>query len=108
MRKAWVFIHQEKAALFSEIVDEKNKSIKSYTLIYEPTYTGQSVSLTLPTGKKYSFESFPTFFEGLLPEGAQLEALLRQKKIDRRDYFSQLLAVGADMVGAVTVQEVVE
>ena len=34
-----------------------------------------------------------------------LEGLLRQRKIDRKDFFAQLVAVGADTVGAVTVME---
>ncbi len=38
-----------------------------------------------------------------MPEGIQLESLLRRRKIDKTDYFSQLLAVGSDMVGSVTV-----
>jgi len=29
--------------------------------------------------------------------------LLRAKKIDKHDYFSQLLAVGEDVVGAITI-----
>jgi len=41
-----------------------------------------------------------------LPEGIQLEGLLKIRKIDRADYFSQLMAVGNDMVGAVTVEEI--
>ena len=40
-----------------------------------------------------------------MPEGFQLEALLRQRKLDRNDRFGQLLQVGADTVGAVTVNE---
>jgi len=40
-----------------------------------------------------------------LPEGFQLEALLRRKKLDRNDHFGQLLLVGGDTVGAVTVRE---
>ena len=51
----------------------------------------------------YQFDGFPPFFDGLLPEGAQLEALLRQQKLDRDDGFGQLLTVGGDLVGAVTV-----
>jgi serine/threonine-protein kinase HipA len=53
--------------------------------------------------ESYLFDEFPPFFDGLLPEGFQLEALLRQKKIDRNDKFGQLLIIGADTVGAVTV-----
>ena len=44
-------------------------------------------------------------FEGLLPEGMMLEALLRKYKIDRNDYFGQIIMVGQDVVGAVTVEE---
>jgi len=45
-------------------------------------------------------------FEGLLPEGPQLEALLRMHKIDRNNAFRQLVTVGADMVGSLTVKDV--
>ena len=37
-----------------------------------------------------------------------LEGLLKQIKIDKNDYFGQLLAVGGDLVGAVTVKEASE
>jgi serine/threonine-protein kinase HipA len=33
---------------------------------------------------------------------------LKIRKIDKNDYFSQLIAVGEDMVGVVTVTEVKE
>jgi len=51
----------------------------------------------------YRFDRFPPFFDGLLPEGWQLEALLRQAKLDRFDFMGQLRIVGHDAVGAVTV-----
>ena len=54
--------------------------------------------------KKYGYKSFPPFFEGLLPEGVMLEGLLKIAKIDKKDYFSQLIATGNDLVGAVTVK----
>ena len=73
---------------------------------YDPDYEGPPVSLTMPVDRaKHEFEAFPPFFEGLLPEGEMLEGLLRQRKIDRNDLFAQLVAVGADTVGAVTVTE---
>ena len=62
----------------------------------------------MPTTQKvYKFNNFPPFFDGLLPEGIQLEGLLKIKKIDRSDYFSQLIAIGEDTVGAVTVKEII-
>jgi serine/threonine-protein kinase HipA len=60
----------------------------------------------MPVGEKeFEFDRFPPFFDGLLPEGSLLEGLLRLRKIDKFDYLSQLIAVGNDLVGAVTVQE---
>lgn len=72
---------------------------------YLPGYAGLAISLTLPVRSGvYRFPEFPAFFEGLLPEGPQLEALLRKCKLDQKDYFGQLLQVGNDVVGSVTVQ----
>jgi len=57
--------------------------------------------------KEFHFTSFPPFFDGLLPEGIQLDGLLRIKKINKEDYFSQLIATGSDLVGAVSVEEII-
>lgn len=76
----------------------------NYEFQYFPEYAGLAISLTLPVRSQvYVFESFPAFFEGLLPEGPQLEALLRKAKLDDDDFFGQLLQVGGDLVGSVTV-----
>jgi len=83
---------------------EELQAGSEYVFHYDEGYSGPAVSLTMPTlTREYTFASFPPFFDGLLPEGAQLEALLRLNKIDRNDLFSQLVAVGRDLVGAVTV-----
>lgn len=77
----------------------------SYRFYYLPEYFGSPISLAMPVRQEpYDFEKFPPFFDGLLPEGMQLEALIRQNKIDSTDYMEQLKAVGADLVGAVTIQ----
>jgi len=77
-----------------------------WRFVYECGYTGPPVSLSLPVRvEPYLFAAFPPFLEGLLPEGAQLEALLRQLKIDRGDCYRQLIAVGQDVVGALKVIE---
>lgn len=74
---------------------------------YFSEYAGQPVSLTMPVrSEPYAYDCFPPPFEGLLPEGVQLDALLRRHKIDREDSFRQLLAVGADLVGSLTVEPV--
>jgi len=102
MRKAKVFNFGIYAADLIEL--EKGKK---YQLNYKDDYDGQPVSLTMPVKQKiYNFDEFPPFFEGLLPEGIQLEALLRITKIDRSDFFSIILVIGKDLVGSVTLEEV--
>jgi serine/threonine-protein kinase HipA len=101
MRTAKVFVCGIEAGSFSEVLLEKE-----YRFEYKAGYSGYPVSLTMPvTRKLFVFNSFPPFFDGLLPEGNQLEGLLIQGKVDRNDLFSQLVMVGNDMVGAVTVKE---
>ena len=101
MRIADVFFKNIMAGQLTQM-DEDEK----YCFSYAPNYAGPPISMTMPVqSEAYQFDSFPPFFDGLLPEGFQLEALLRQRKLDRNDRFGQLLQVGADTVGAVTVHE---
>jgi len=100
MRKAKVFMHDELAGWLSESTDRA-----IYKFEYLKEYKGMPISLTMPVkDQSFVYRQFPSFFDGVLPEGIMLEGLLRQLKIDRDDYFSQLLAVGEDLVGAVTVK----
>ncbi len=101
MRSAEVFFAND---LAGHLVEEAEG--RGYCFQYVPGYTGPPISLTMPVrDAPYRYDEFPPFFDGLLPEGFQLEALLRQKKLDRNDRFGQLLIIGADTVGAVTVRE---
>jgi serine/threonine-protein kinase HipA len=100
MRNARVFFENDLAGMLTEADDGKE-----YQFLYDPGYSGPPISLTMPVRREvYIFKEFPPFFDGLLPEGFQLEALLRQKKLDRNDKFGQLLIIGADTVGAVTIK----
>ena len=100
MRKAKIYSQGKLAGFLIEV--EKNKA---YRFEYIIGYNDFPVSLTMPTSlNNYSFRSFPPFFEGLLPEGIMLEGLLKQRKIDKNDYFAQLIATGKDLVGAITVE----
>jgi serine/threonine-protein kinase HipA len=77
----------------------------SYRFTYELEFHGEPVSLTMPTSQRvWEFPTFPAPFEGLLPEGVQLDALLRLRKLDRHDLFGQLLAVGNDVVGSLRIE----
>jgi len=101
MRSARVFFEND---FTGQLIEAENG--REYSFQYEQGYDGPPISLTMPVRKEsYHFNEFPPFFDGLLPEGFQLEALLRQKKLDRDDKFGQLLIVGADTVGAVTIKE---
>ena len=101
MRKARVYVKGTEAGILTELVQGRE-----YLFEYREGYSGPVVSCTMPVIKRtYEFREFPPFFDGLLPEGIQLEGLLKIRKIDKNDYFSQLVAVGEDMVGAVTVKE---
>ncbi|MDR3627535.1 MAG: HipA N-terminal domain-containing protein [Ignavibacteriaceae bacterium] len=101
MKKAKVYNFGNYAGDLLEI--EKGKK---YKFVYDENYNGPAISLTMPISKKeYEYNNFPPFFEGLLPEGTQLDALVRQAKIDRNDFFSQLVLVGKDLVGSVSVSE---
>ena len=96
LRKARVFVHGEPLATLEELEGHL------YRLTYDEGYSGAPISLTLPLSPRVrELDSFPSFFEGLLPEGDMLESLLRLRKLDRGDLFGQLLAVGRDVVGAV-------
>ncbi|MGL5017362.1 MAG: HipA N-terminal domain-containing protein [Luteolibacter sp.] len=77
-----------------------------WSFTYLPGYDGPPVSLTLPVrDEPWIFVDFPPFLEGLLPEGPQLETILRKHKIDRGDCYRQLMLVGQDVVGSLTVEE---
>lgn len=104
MRRAKVYVKGIEAGTLTEV--EKGKE---YLFEYLDEYNGLVVSRTMPVKERsFRFNSFPPFFDGLLPEGIQLEGLLKIKKIDKNDYFSQLMAVGEEMVGVVTVKEFTE
>jgi serine/threonine-protein kinase HipA len=101
MRKANILVSGTVAGVLEE------QEHGQYQFIYQPDYKGPPVSLTMPIKQSsYTFTKFPSFFEGLLPEGLMLEALLRKYKIDKDDYFAQLISVGQDVVGAVTIEEI--
>lgn len=100
MKKAKVFVDGVLAGYLIEW--EKNQS---YEFSYLEGYAQEPVSLTMPLTKRiYRFNEFPPFFDGFLPEGFMLDALLRKTKLDSNDRFEQLVLVGGELVGNVTVE----
>jgi serine/threonine-protein kinase HipA len=101
MRKASVFVSGVEAGTFIEL-----ELGRKYRFEYLSSYSGTPVSHTMHLGQLvYEYDSFPPFFDGVLPEGYQLEGLLKFGKIDRNDLFAQLLAVGEELVGNITIKE---
>ena len=101
MRKAEVY----QQGGFAGTLEEVHRG--HYRFVYANGYVGEPISLTLPIQEApYEFDKFPPLFEGLLPEGPLLEAMLRRYKVDRKDMFQQLLIVGEDVVGSLTIREV--
>jgi serine/threonine-protein kinase HipA len=101
MRKAEVYQHGTLAGMLEELGQNR------YRFTYMTGYGGHRISLAMPIRESpYEFDKFPPVFEGLLPEGLPLEAMLRLCKIDKKDLFKQLLTVGEDVVGSLTIKEV--
>src|SRR5690242_5451215 len=101
MRKAHVLVNGIAVGILEKLEGG------TYKFTYHSEYDGAPVSLTMPLANAvYEYDVFPPFFEGLLPEGVMLEALLRKYKIDSNDYFGQLIIVGQNVVGAVTIEKI--
>lgn len=99
MREARVLQHGLLAGVLRDHEDGQ------FEFAYLEGYRGPPVSLTMPVrAEPYRYPHFPRFFEGLLPEGFLLQALLKRAKLDASDYFGQLVQVGEDLVGSVTVE----
>lgn len=100
MKRAKVFVD---GVLAGELIELQRG--KSYRFVYVEGYEGGAVSLTMPIDRsEYVFDRFPPFFDGVLPEGMMLEGLLKKAKLDRDDLMGQLMTVGGDLVGNVTVE----
>ncbi len=81
-----------------------NRQGESYTFDYLSDYEGPPVFLGWE-GKhaRREWKDFPAAFDGLLPEGVLLDQLLAKHKLDKTDKWGQLIAVGRDLTGFVSV-----
>jgi serine/threonine-protein kinase HipA len=84
-----------------------------YCFVYQPDYLARPdarpVSLTLPLRREeYNSPVLFPFFSGLLAEGNLKDLQCRLHRIDPDDDFTRLLKTTRhDVIGAVTVEEVV-
>lgn len=101
-RIAYIYVRNEFAGELCETDD-------GYTFAYDKEYLQKdnacAVSLTLPlSDEEYKSKTFFPFFDGLIPEGWLLEAVVRNWKIDSRDRFGLLLVACKDCIGNVSVE----
>lgn len=98
-RQADVYVGKEFCGVLTE--HEVNAS---YTFQYRPDYSSYPVFFGMPVVEtEYKDINFPPRFESLLPEGILLEQLLSTAKLDKSDKFGQLLIVGEDLPGYLTI-----
>lgn len=97
--KAQICLHGQTAGLLS-----REEPGDGWRFEYPADYDGPPLSVTMPVSRRlFTWDSFPPFFEGLLPEGVNRESLLRANDLEEPDLIGMLLAVGKDTVGAITV-----
>jgi serine/threonine-protein kinase HipA len=100
MRKALILVHGNPAAVLTEHPGQ------GFDVVYLPEYDGEPVSLSFPVCEaRRRYSAFPAFLDNLLLEGAMLQGFLHRHKVDQDDNFSQLIMLGEDLVGALTVRE---
>jgi serine/threonine-protein kinase HipA len=102
-RRAVVSLHHRRVGLLVETTGGSR-------FTYDPTYVGlpsaRPLSPKLPVRiEPYEASGLLPFFENLLPEGAQLEILARQRKLDPTDKFGILLATLPSSIGDVQIHQ---
>ena len=71
---------------------------------YESSYEGPPAFLGWDKAQpRREWNTFPAALDSLLPEGVLLDQLLIKHKLDRSDKWRQLIAVGLDLTGFVSV-----
>lgn len=99
MRKASIHLHGLPAGILTE-----ERPGGPCGLAYLDGYEGPPLSVTMPPGSgPWSWDAFPPFFEGLLPEGVNRESALRDHSLEKGDLFGLLIATGEDTAGAIRV-----
>ena len=75
-----------------------------YVFQYAESYAGPVVFLGWSLKEScWEWDTFPPAFDSLLPEGILLDQLLAKHKLDKSDKWGQLVAVGLDLTGFVSV-----
>lgn len=99
MKRAQVLVDDRLAGYFIEKERESR-----YEFQYLEGYDGPPITPMMPTVQQiYKFDHFPMFFVDFLPEGKELETLLKETQIEREDLFEILMCVGTEAAGNITI-----
>lgn len=94
--RLWVFLSDRRIGLLEDRSGEMQ-------LAYEPG-AGMALSVNLPVrAEPYDDADCRPFFDNLLPEGGWRRAICRQLRIDERNDFQLLAAIGTECAGAVSL-----
>jgi serine/threonine-protein kinase HipA len=102
-RRMIVSLHGRRVGL---LVETSSGSRFTYDRRYIDDPEARPVSPTMPVRQEpYESAGLLPFFDNLLPEGAQLDILVRRHKLDPRDKFGILLATLPSAIGAVEIHQ---
>lgn len=92
------------------ILTEKTPG-RGYVFAYDKEYLPMGrppISVTLPLREiPYESDALFSFFENMIPEGANRKMICRSGKIDESDFFGILMALaGKDAIGAVNLRSI--
>lgn len=97
-------IHKLNVFVGERLAGKLQREGDSFAFEYESSYEGPPAFLGWDKAQpRREWNSFPAAFDSLLPEGVLLDQLLVKHKLDRGDKWGQLIAVGLDLTGFVSV-----
>nr|WP_314427045.1 HipA N-terminal domain-containing protein [uncultured Erwinia sp.] len=88
--------------LYDDPVGTLSQNDDGYLFEYNPDYTGQALSLSLPVQQgRFPSAALHPFFASLAPEGWLKRRYSQLQKIDEHDLLGMLLHNGENLIGAV-------
>lgn len=100
-RKVNVYMFEELAGILAEEAD-------CYIFSYSDIYKGKPISLSMPLSKSaYKSDELHPYFKSLAPEGWLKKRFSDLQKIDESDIFGMLIENGNDLIGAISMQRII-
>lgn len=95
--------------MFGVLAGTLEEKDDKYVFTYNENYKGKPLSLSIPTSALvHESKELHPYFKSLTPEGWLKKRYSEIQRIDERDTFGFLIANGTDLLGAITVESVLE